>query len=388
MLHLSRWMTRALFGAAQSNERRDAASGALRTGVCGAALALVLVAQASVGAVDISDNFSDGNDTANPAWIHMNNVAGSTGQTWEVVNGEYHLNAPGNSTYGTAAGYGFAGSYVNEWYTDVRVTADIKGFTYNGPSGSYFGIGARMNGDNSLPDVQVPPAMPNGTRTALMGYSMQYEPSSGNGEVTLIINHGGGQKDIRSQVNTVLDTAKDYRFVLEVVGDELHGQIFEINAGGGIVTQVANLLRNLATEPAGLGNYDGYSSTPDTQFTPLTGGYSGVYVVGHAFFTPGDAYFDNFLTESLAPLPGDFNGDDEVDHLDLAMWKAAYETTAAGDADGDSDSDGNDFLIWQRNVTGGPPATAAAAAVPEPCAAGLAATAAVVLAGYRRRRTR
>jgi hypothetical protein len=37
-----------------------------------------------------------------------------------------------------------------------------------------------------------------------------------------------------------------------------------------------------------------------------------------------------------------------------------------GDADGDQDVDGADFLVWQRQLGGGPPATAASTAVPEP----------------------
>jgi hypothetical protein len=56
------------------------------------------------------------------------------------------------------------------------------------------------------------------------------------------------------------------------------------------------------------------------------------------------------------------------------------------DADDDGDSDGNDFLIWQRNL-GASAATAAAAAVPEPGCVGLIASAVVVLSlGSRRRR--
>lgn len=51
-------------------------------------------------------------------------------------------------------------------------------------------------------------------------------------------------------------------------------------------------------------------------------------------------------------VPGDFDGDGDVDGDDLADWHAAYKTGPEGDADGDGDTDGRDFLIWQRNYTG------------------------------------
>lgn len=86
------------------------------------------------------------------------------------------------------------------------------------------------------------------------------------------------------------------------------------------------------------------------------------------------------------PIPGDFDGDNDVDGDDLADWKDGFGTTsgalvADGDADDDGDVDGNDFLVWQRNVT---PANNAAP-VPEPAAGVLALLAAVGLLVRRRK---
>jgi MYXO-CTERM domain-containing protein len=86
------------------------------------------------------------------------------------------------------------------------------------------------------------------------------------------------------------------------------------------------------------------------------------------------------------PIPGDFDGDNDVDGDDLADWKDGFGTTsgalvADGDADDDGDVDGNDFLVWQRNVT---PANNAAP-VPEPAAGVLALLAAVALLVRRRK---
>ncbi|MBN1851135.1 MAG: lamin tail domain-containing protein [Pirellulales bacterium] len=56
----------------------------------------------------------------------------------------------------------------------------------------------------------------------------------------------------------------------------------------------------------------------------------------------------------VAPMPGDFNADGNVDSDDLVLWKAGFGTlmgavTGDGDADKDGDVDGQDFLIWQQN---------------------------------------
>jgi hypothetical protein len=72
-------------------------------------------------------------------------------------------------------------------------------------------------------------------------------------------------------------------------------------------------------------------------------------------------------------IPGDFDGDSDVDADDLVVWTANFGSTTAdplsGDADADSDADGNDFLVWQRNLAG-PQASTSTAPVPEPGACG------------------
>ena len=73
---------------------------------------------------------------------------------------------------------------------------------------------------------------------------------------------------------------------------------------------------------------------------------------------------DTMLVEEENAVPGDFNGDGDVDADDLNDWQTSYSSSAAGDADGDGDTDGRDFLIWQRNYTG--PQAIAAFSVPEP----------------------
>jgi hypothetical protein len=61
----------------------------------------------------------------------------------------------------------------------------------------------------------------------------------------------------------------------------------------------------------------------------------------------------------------DFQADGDVDGEDLAVWTAAFGATAVGDASGDGVSDGTDFLLWQRQLSGGP-AASGGLNVPEP----------------------
>jgi hypothetical protein len=80
--------------------------------------------------------------------------------------------------------------------------------------------------------------------------------------------------------------------------------------------------------------------------------------------------FTNPLSVATPGIPGDFDGDGDVDGTDLGIWQGAYSTDDSADADSDGDSDGRDFLIWQRNFTGAP-ALAANSTVPEPSAISL-----------------
>ena len=86
----------------------------------------------------------------------------------------------------------------------------------------------------------------------------------------------------------------------------------------------------------------------------------------------------------------DFDANDVVDAADLANWKANFgasgvATHAQGDADGDRDVDGSDFLVWQRQLGSGAPASPSTASVPEPATLMLACVAALGMAETARR---
>jgi autotransporter-associated beta strand protein len=103
-----------------------------------------------------------------------------------------------------------------------------------------------------------------------------------------------------------------------------------------------------------------------------------------AFFTGTGLLQVNTVGAPL--LPGDFDGDKDVDLADLAQWRRDFGVNGGSDANYDGDSDGGDFLIWQRNLGMTIPGVAAGGAVPEPGALALAGLAAIGLGASRRRR--
>jgi hypothetical protein len=90
-----------------------------------------------------------------------------------------------------------------------------------------------------------------------------------------------------------------------------------------------------------------------------------------------------FVSPPTSFNPADFNHSRSVNSADLAVWKGAYGANLNGNADGDSDTDGNDFLIWQRQL-GAASSVTAAAPIPEPATAALLFFGATVQATWLR----
>ncbi|HMO87264.1 MAG TPA: dockerin type I domain-containing protein, partial [Lacipirellulaceae bacterium] len=74
-----------------------------------------------------------------------------------------------------------------------------------------------------------------------------------------------------------------------------------------------------------------------------------------------------YSASTVDRLIGDFNGDNRVDLMDLAIWQQQAGATGngnylLGDANGDLRVDGADFLLWQRNLGAVATASSTAAA--------------------------
>ncbi len=206
----------------------------------------------------VSDDFSDLNDTANPTWTHLNGYVNSTGQAWDASTGQYRFTAPNNG----ANALGFIGSHAGPSFTNVTVSSDIVSFT-GPPAGAVFGVAARLNGLNGV--------------AQLAGYAYAYEPfaASGQGEMVLYrINPGVSITDIGSQQVT-LDPNKDYKFILDIQGTQLHGQVFEI--GGGMVAEKFGVDATYAS------------------------GFSGLIAYSQVPVPPVDVTFDNFRAQVPEP---------------------------------------------------------------------------------------
>ena len=211
----------------------------------------------------VLDDFSDLNDTANPAWTHLSGYVGSTGQAWDASGGVYRFTAPNNG----AQTLGFIGSHTGGTFSDVTVSADVVGFTDDPVAqGAVFGVAARLNGANGPGE--------------LTGYGYAYEPhaASGVGEMVLYrINPGVDVDDLGAQP-VILDPAKDYRLVLEITGDQLHGQVIDLESGETVAERVAT----------------------DATYAS---GYSGLFAYSQNPLPPVDVSWDNFDVV-VVPEPG------------------------------------------------------------------------------------
>jgi hypothetical protein len=87
---------------------------------------------------------------------------------------------------------------------------------------------------------------------------------------------------------------------------------------------------------------------------------------------------------SESSIPGDFFPIEGVTGTDMQRWQGDFGANPGSDADGDNDSDGNDFLVWQRNLGQGT-SVAATIATPEPTAGILMAWSGIALAAAARR---
>jgi T5SS/PEP-CTERM-associated repeat protein len=250
---------------------------------------------------------------------------------------------------------------------------------------------------------------PTGSGTIFVGRGMNWEGNPGVGGATAfrviggnsIIAANGGftmkNEDVASSSTLIAQITGTSHSTINVTGDadisrgafkvELNGYTpvsgnsWTILAAGADLTDEQNAIDAIVSaggyEPLvhnpglTIGNLIGPFASTDFSMAPLTPGLSW-----------NVSYADNKVTLSvtgMAQFAADFNHDGKVTGADLAKWKTEFGMNASSNADGDSDSDGNDFLIWQRQLGSGGPAVASVASVPEPTGMLLLAMSAVPL---------
>jgi hypothetical protein len=217
----------------------------------------------------VTDDFSDLNDTANPAWTHLNGLVASSGQTWDASTGQYRMTAPNNGF----SNLGFVGSYVPQSFTDVLVKANVVSFVDGPNQGGPFGVAARLDGNNAF--------------NSLKGYAYAYEPHAdgGNGEFAIYringasladLSPGPGVDGIDYIRKVTLDPNKDYTMSLSIQGTTLSAVTREV--GGPIVA---------------------FQQATDATYAS---GFSGLFQYSQNPLPPTDITWDNF--SSHVPEPG------------------------------------------------------------------------------------
>jgi hypothetical protein len=88
--------------------------------------------------------------------------------------------------------------------------------------------------------------------------------------------------------------------------------------------------------------------------------------------------------QALLAVPGDYNGDHEVDQEDFAVWQGTFgsQTDLRADGNGDLTVNSADYIIWRKHAANGGGETAA---VPEPNTAALLCVVGLLLFGARTR---
>jgi hypothetical protein len=196
----------------------------------------------------------------------LTGLVGSTGQAWDASTGQYRLTAPNNGlAVGANGQLGFVGSYTGPSFTDVTISADFV----QPATGAAFGLASRLDGNNAV--------------NQLKGYAYAYEPfaAGGLGEMVLYKITGASLADLGSQQVTLDLANKDYKFELQMTGNQLRGRVFEI--GGGMIAE------RMATDAN----------------SPYASGFSGVF--GYSAVNAGvttNFTIDNFSAAVPEPAAG------------------------------------------------------------------------------------
>jgi hypothetical protein len=207
-------------------------------------LGIVVLGLSSGIAQAASDNFNDGNDTANPAWSRVNplGIAGYSfpgGNSYQISIGA----APNFPTFGPPRG----GSVLADIYTTFFESVDVVNWNTANP-GNITGLIARI--------AQEGP----GTTD---GYAMVFD-NVGNLYLARITNEGS---TTLNQAAFALNAANDYRLVFSGNGSSLTGAIYDLTNLATPLATVAATDATYASGRAGLLVFDGSNANQSVSAT-------------------------------------------------------------------------------------------------------------------------
>lgn len=223
------------------------------------------------------DNFTDGNDSASPAWNRYDPIGGLTAAPAQFLfpGGRYQIKAPAQQAPNCDAGAARAGSFIRgSNLGDFYVSADIIDF--DDTVRQAFGIGARI----TTPGL--------GTTG---GYLFSWEPGSGplpgetNGDldISLLVDEAPVRQIETAPSGLHLTKGKSYRFVFMGSGNTFEARVYEL----------PNLTTPLIVLPA----VDEENTYP-TGMVGLIAAANGDCAVG------ADVTFDNFVATTAEPKIG------------------------------------------------------------------------------------
>lgn len=286
-------------------------------------------------------------------------------------------------TYRSTNPTGFHGSMI---VADGSSRLEIDG-TATMYAGSSSAITGTLQLDNALTQIDVGAAF-SGGGTVLNLPASTLQLQDGADVDVLVQNQGSLELGASSAISqaSVLDYQQD------------SSGVFHVDLAGRSLSQFDRLSLSGAAQVAGgldIDLVDGFIPSLGDAFTILSapGGVAGSFTsVVQPVERPVGTLFDVVYQPTLLQLvlvngpiySADFDGDGEVTAADIGVWKDSFGIDDGGDADHDGDTDGDDFLIWQRQL-GSVPGLPVINGVPEPQSAALMALTAIIAMAAKRR---